>query len=532
MTRRQGSAGQTARPADHRFGAWSIKQRLAGLGAASLLLLVGLTSWFTWQQYQTTLEGRRIAIRQNVETALSVLRWAQGLEANGTLPRSQAQALAMQAIKGARYAGDEYFWINDMGPRMVMHPFKPALDGKDLSAVTDPSGKRLFMQFVEVVRQQGAGYVDYLWPKPGQDEAVEKVSYVAGFQPWGWVIGSGLYLDDLRTGFKARAWANAGLLALALLLIWALLRSVIRSINGGLADATRAARAIASGDISQRVAQGRPDEIGALLGEMQQMSTHLNQALGEVQLAAGSVALASREIAAANADLSGRTERTAANLQQAAANMGLVTSSVQGNAAAAAQVRQTADEATRVAVAGGDLVSSAVLAMADISGSSRRIADIVGVIDGIAFQTNILALNAAVEAARAGEQGRGFSVVAAEVRMLAQRSAQSAGEIKGLIEASVARTDEGANLVNQAGATMQQVVASVREVHGLIQGITQAGTAQGRSLVQVNQSVADLDQMTQQNAALVEQSAAAAASLHDQAHRLEAALRRFQLAAG
>ena len=507
----------------------SIRFKLGALAAISALVMVALSGWLVWQNYQAEVAGRQVAVRQNVETAASVLRWAQALEARGAVSRTQAQALALQALKGARYGGQEYFWINDMTPRMVMHPFKPELDGQDVGGIKDPAGTPLFQRFVQTVREHKAGYVSYQWPKPGQAQPVEKLSYVAGFEPWGWVIGSGVYMDDVRAAFQAHLREVIVAIVAALALTGLALHLVYASIIRGLAKASRVARSIAQGDVSHEIELVGSDEIGDLIREMKRMSDQLNTTMGEVHAAATSLALASAEIAAANQDLSSRTERTAANLQQAAASLGQVTVSVQGNAQAAERALKTVVGANAAATEGGDIVSAAVAKMAGISDASRRIADIIGVIDGIAFQTNILALNAAVEAARAGEQGRGFAVVATEVRMLAQRSAQAAREIKALIQASVERTDDGAGMVNAAGAAMQRIVASVAEVNGLIGDITQASAAQGGGIGQVNRTVGELDQMTQQNAALVEQSAAAAESLKEQAQRLSGAVQRFKL---
>jgi len=509
----------------------SIRLKLGVLAAISGLVMVALSGWLVWQNYQAAVAGRQVAVRQTVETASAVLHWAFALEARGTLSRAQAQALALQQLRGARYGGQEYFWVNDMTPRMLMHPFKPALDGQDVGAIKDPTGNPLFQRFVQVVRERQAGFVAYQWPKPGHDAPVEKLSYVAGFAPWGWVIGSGVYVDDLRTDFLDHLRGVALAVAGALALTGLALHLVYASITRGLAKAARVAQAIAQGDVSQHIELVGSDEIGDLIGEMKRMSDQLNQTMGEVHDAATSLAYASQEIAAANHDLSGRTERTAGSLQQAAASLGQVTVSVQANAAAAERALHSVTQAHEVAGEGGDIVSRAVGTMAEISASSRRIGDITSVIDGIAFQTNILALNAAVEAARAGEQGRGFAVVATEVRMLAQRSAQAAREIKALIQASVARTDDGAGMVNAAGQAMQRIVASVGEVNALIGDITLASAEQGGGIGQVNRSVGELDQMTQQNAALVEQSAAAAESLKDQAQRLSSAVQRFKLCA-
>ncbi|MEK8052365.1 methyl-accepting chemotaxis protein [Ideonella sp. DXS22W] len=509
----------------------SIRVKLAALAAISALVMLVLAGWQGWQTYQTAYEARKTAIRQQVETAASLLRWAHGLEAAGTVGRAQAQQLAIQAIRGLRYGGQEYFWINDMAPRVVLHPIKPALEGQDVSGLKDPEGNALFVRFVETVRRQQAGYVPYLWPKPGQDQPVEKLSYVAGFAPWGWVIGNGLYMDDLRAELWQHLRATAVWLAAAVGVLLLVLHLVYASITRGLDKAARVARAIAAGDVSQDILLVGSDEIGDLIREMKRMSDRLNETMGEVHEAAALLARSSGEIAEANQDLSGRTERTAANLQQAAASLGQLTGSVQGNAQAARRAQGTADQASAVAGEGGAIVGQAVGAMDDIQQAAHRISAIIGTIDGIAFQTNILALNAAVEAARAGEQGRGFAVVAGEVRALAQRSAEAAREIKALIQTSVARTGAGAAMVQQAGGTMDRVVASVQEVNALIADITQASMQQGEGIVRINDAVAQLDQMTQQNAALVDQSAAAAQSLREQAARLTQAVQRFKLSA-
>jgi len=302
-----------------------------------------------------------------------------------------------------------------------------------------------------------------------------------------------------------------------------------RSIATPIGEAVHHARAIAGGDLSQTLSIQAGGEAGELARALADMQASLRRLVGEVRSTTDSITTASAEIATGNQDLSARTEQTASNLQQAASSMEQLTATVRQSADSARQANQLASSAAEVAARGGSVVSQVVTTMNEINASSKKISDIIGVIDGIAFQTNILALNAAVEAARAGEQGRGFAVVASEVRSLAQRSAQAAKEIKGLIGASVDRVDAGSRLVADAGKTMSEIVGSVQRVSDIIGEITTASSEQSDGIGQVNTAVTQLDQMTQQNSALVEESAAAAESLKDQAQRLSQAVGAFRL---
>ena len=304
-----------------------------------------------------------------------------------------------------------------------------------------------------------------------------------------------------------------------------LARGLVRRVGQLSADVNQ----LASGDLARPITTHGRDEIGRLMGDLEQVRQRLAQSLQAVQQASESVRLAAGEIAAGNADLSHRTERQAGNLQQTASSMEQLSTTVQQSADTARQANALAGAATEVAVRGGEVVGRVVSTMQDITTSSRRIADIIGTIDGIAFQTNILALNAAVEAARAGEQGRGFAVVAGEVRTLAQRSAEAAREIKVLIGDSVDKVEAGARLVGDAGQTMEEIVTQVKRVSDLIGEISAAAGEQSAGIGLVTGSVSELDQVTQQNAALVEQSAAAAESLKHQSQRLVEAAGVFRI---
>ncbi|WOB10492.1 methyl-accepting chemotaxis protein [Piscinibacter gummiphilus] len=308
-----------------------------------------------------------------------------------------------------------------------------------------------------------------------------------------------------------------------------LIVTIARTTSRSMAQALAASNALASGDLSFRARAETQDELGQMLRALGGSAGAIADVVSHIKSSSDSIATGSDQIAAGNFDLSQRTEEQAANLQRTAASMVQLASTVRSNADNAQQASQLASSASGVAARGGEMMGQVVATMSDIASSSKKIADIIGVIDGIAFQTNILALNAAVEAARAGEQGRGFAVVAAEVRSLAQRSAGAAREIKSLIGESVTRVESGSQLVNDAGATMSDIVAQVQRVSDLIGEIGHAAQEQHAGIEQVTGAVAELDQVTQQNAALVEESAAAAESLKHQARKLAEAVRAFRL---
>ena len=340
-------------------------------------------------------------------------------------------------------------------------------------------------------------------------------------------------MDEARQGVDALASTMSGMIGVALLLALAVLIPLtffsVRSITQSISQASELAERIAGGDLSRDVQVTSSDEVGQLVGAMSRMQDALRGLVHQVQEAASNISTASSEIATGNHDLSQRTEQTAANLEEAASSMEVLTGTIQQSAQSSRQASDFASSAAQVAARGGAVVSQVVTTMDQITASSRKIADITGVIDSIAFQTNILALNAAVEAARAGEQGRGFAVVAAEVRQLAMRAGEAAREIKGLIATSAQNVETGTALVNAAGHTMDQIVESIRNVASMISDISSTTLSQTRDINDINTAVARLDQMTQQNSALVEESAAASEGLRHQANELTHLISQFVL---
>ncbi|HEY1999296.1 methyl-accepting chemotaxis protein [Paraburkholderia sp.] len=507
------------------------------LGSMIAVLWVGLIligGFGAWQNRSSMISDRREQLTAIVQESASIANHYYTLSQQHVLSEDDAKKQALGALADMRYGKDGYVSINDSQPVMVMHPIKPELNGKNLAQFADPAGNHLFVNIVTAGNHDGGGFVDYLWAKPGHDQPVAKTSFSLRFAPWDWYIVSGMYMDDVQQAFYANLmiWLaiTVALGAVATIVMVLVLRSVRRSLGGDLEVAVGAAQRMARGNLAVDVpVQAR--DTASLLHALHTMQAGLVETVSRVRLGTENINIGATEIAAGNTDLSQRTEEQAAALVQTASSMDQMTVNVKQNADSATQAAQLAGQAADVATRGSRVVDDVVRTMGEITHSSKQIGDIIGVIDGIAFQTNILALNAAVEAARAGEQGRGFAVVAAEVRSLAQRSATAAKEIKALIETSTNTVEAGASLVANAGSTMGEIVHSVRRVNEILEEISHASREQSAGIEQVNRAVGEMDQVTQQNAALVEQAAAAAHSLKDQVSVLREAIASFALPA-
>ena len=435
-----------------------------------------------------------------------------------------------EKIKALKLGATGFFYVINTKPgadlgKLIVHPTQ---QGKNILDTNDSAGQ----PFVKTMLEKKTGELHYPWSEAaaGSGAATDRLAVFDVYPRWNWLVAGNVYSNEITRDISDLRNRYALFGVIAVLLLVALLYQLVRTaVIKPLVQATDAATRLATGDLTAVVATDRKDEIGVLLNAMNGISNGLSDVIAQVREATGRITVSSSEIAHGNADLSARTESQASSLEETSSAMEQLSSTVKQNADNARQANQLVQSASVVATKGGQTVNSVVETMGSIKASSSKIVDIISVIDGIAFQTNILALNAAVEAARAGEQGRGFAVVAAEVRNLAQRSANAAKEIKSLITDSVEKVEAGSKLVDQAGSNMTEIVASVQQVTDIMAEITAASSEQSTGIMHVNQAVIQIDEMTQQNAALVEQASAAAISMEEQARQLAKLVETFTI---
>jgi methyl-accepting chemotaxis protein len=514
----------------------SLSKKLWGIVVFLWLGIVGIVVTNAWLNRTALIEERQTSLMQHVDIAMSVINAYKAKADSKAMPVEEAQHGAIEQLRPIRYgAGNTgYFGIYKLDKTVVLLPTAPKKEGT-ITGQKDVNGKGTAEAIVGAAQDPNNHFSDYWYPKPGGKEAFQKMTYSLTVPDWGWVVYTGAYVDDIDNAFRNVLWRILGLTFVVGLLVTAgillTMRSIRKSLGGEPDYASGIAARIAAGDLTTTVKLAANDR-SSLLYAMHSMQESLMRTVSAVRQGVEEINVGSQEIASGNINLSSRTEEQASSLEETAASMEELASTVKQNTENARQANQLALSASDVAVRGGSVVSEVVNTMRAISDSSTKISEIVSVIDGIAFQTNILALNAAVEAARAGEQGRGFAVVAGEVRTLAQRSAQAAKEIKQLIEDSVSKVGAGSEQVERAGATMQEIVASVKRVTDIMGEIAAASEEQSRGIDQVNRAVSQMDEVTQQNAALVEEAAAAAGSLEDQARRLADAVSVFKVNGG
>ncbi|MGE5505070.1 MAG: methyl-accepting chemotaxis protein [Actinomycetota bacterium] len=468
----------------------------ASLAGMVMIIAIGLANL-----HASRLDGRRTETRQVVEVGHALVSHYIAEAKSGRMPEDQAKAAAIAAVKALRYGGNEYLWLNDMTARVIMHPIKPELDGKDLTELKDPAGKKIFSAFVETAARDKGGFVDYLWPKPGFDKPVPKVSYVKAIDDWGWVIGSGLYVDDVDAAFRAQVVQLGGTATAVAVVVLLLSWWIGRRMVAAMATVTHGVRCLADGDTSVVVdGGGRTDEIGDIIAAVEVFRGHAIEVsrMREEQEAARRQAEIDRKatlarlaedleggvkgaVQAVNATatqirstadaVSGAADRTGAEGQAAAAAVHQATANVETVAAAAEELSASIGEISRQVGESATIAKAAVTAarrtdsvVRGLSDAAQRIGEVVQLISDIAGQTNLLALNATIEAARAGEAGKGFAVVAGEVKGLASQTAKATGEIGAQIAAIQATTSDAVRAIEEIGQTigrMDDIAASI-----------------------------------------------------------------------
>ncbi|RRV05614.1 methyl-accepting chemotaxis protein [Pseudomonas sp. v388] len=537
----------------------SISRRLWLILIVSVLMLFVLAAAMLKQIHDDLYQAKAEKTMHVVQTVSGVLSYYQGLEAAGSLTREAAQQQALKEIRVLRYGQGDYFWINDLRPVMVMHPTNPKLEGQDLSAIRDPDGFAVFNEMVTVAKSQGAGMVNYRWPKPGASEPVKKTSYVQLFQPWGWILGSGVYVDDVAVEFRQQMFIALIYSAGIVLVLVVLLSLIVRSIVLPLRQTVQAMANISSGesDLTRSLETRGNDEVAELARHFNAFVAKLRNVVGQLQTSAVGLAQASTELGHDAEQAQSRSQQQSQQMDLVATAVNEVTYGVQDVAKNAEHAASEMRDAESQAQQGqinidnslkqiGHLsgtIGQAVEVMQTLASESTQIGSVLEVISSIAEQTNLLALNAAIEAARAGEQGRGFAVVADEVRLLAQRTQKSTAEIQGMIERLQRHTDAAVKVIgdssrssqltieqaNQAGQSLSSISQALRNLNSLNASIASATLQQSHVVEDINQNVTQAAQLSQSTALAAEQSTGASQHLRHLSEQLNGLLKQFRV---
>lgn len=536
----------------------SIGRRLWLILIVAVTMLLALGVIMLKQIHEDLYQAKAQKTQHVVQTASGILAYYHELESAGTLTREAAQKQALNAVRGLRYDQNDYFWINDLTPVMVMHPANPKLDGQNLSAIRDPDGFAVFNEMVAIAKAKGAGLVNYRWPKPGASDPVEKTSYVKLFEPWGWVIGSGVYIDDMQAEFYGQVW-KASSIGLAIAVIMALLVFMIaRSIARPLRETVNAMANIASGesDLTRNLDTSGKDEITQLAHHFNAFTAKLRGVIGQLQASATALGQSSSELGNDASQAQQRSQQQSQQMELVATAMNEVTYGVQDVAKnaeqAASEMRDAEAQAQRGQVnIDGSLqqidtlsctIDQAVEVIRTLATESTQIGGVLEVIRSIAEQTNLLALNAAIEAARAGEQGRGFAVVADEVRLLAQRTQKSTAEIQAMIERLQNHSEAAVKVIGEssrasqltieqaglAGSSLNAISQALRNLTGLNASIASATLQQAHVVEDINQNVTQAAGLSHNTALAAEQSSVASVRLKDLSEQLNGLLRQFR----
>ena len=537
----------------------SISRRLWLILIVAVVMLLTLGVLMLKQIHDDLYHAKAQKTQHVVQTASGLLSYYHDLETAGTLTRDAAQKQALTAIRGLRYDQSDYFWINDLTPVMVMHPTNPKLEGQNLSAIRDPDGFAVFNEMVAIAKSKGAGMVDYRWPKPGASEPVAKTSYVKLFEPWGWVLGSGVYIDDVQSEFQGQV-IKASVIGLAIALIMALLVILIaRSIVRPLQETVNAMANIASGesDLTRSLDTHGQDEVTQLAHHFNAFTAKLRRVIGDLQISASALGQSSSELGNDATQAQQRSQQQSQQMELVATAINEVTYGVQDVAKnaehAAAEMRDAEAQAQQGQInIDGSLqqidrlsgtIDQAVEVIRTLAAESTQIGSVLEVIRSIAEQTNLLALNAAIEAARAGEQGRGFAVVADEVRLLAQRTQKSTAEIQTMIERLQNHSEAAVKVIGDsskasqltieqaglAGASLNAIGQALRNLNGLNASIASATLQQAHVVEDINQNVTQAAGLSHSTALAAEQSSAASVKLGQLSEQLNQLLRQFRV---